>query len=122
MKKQDSIIEALKRRRQLFARILLSVFVPMMLLSALHVHEEALSPECEQCAQHISHAGHLSAADSHTYNCVLCQFLTLPFIPAVVVGSLFLFIIHQVSRQWQIHYAPCSVIISHSQRGPPALF
>ena len=93
MKKQDSIIEALERRRQLFARILLSV-----------------------------HAGHLSAADSHTYNCVLCQFLTLPFIPAVVVGSLFLFIIHQVSRQWQIHYAPCSVIISHSQRGPPALF
>jgi predicted RNA-binding Zn-ribbon protein involved in translation (DUF1610 family) len=122
MRKQNSIVEELKRRRQLFARILLSVFVPMMMLSAVHVHEEASHFECEQCAQHISHAGHLSAASSHDYNCVLCQFLTLPFIPAVVVGTLFLFIIHQVSRQWQIHYAPCSVIISHSQRGPPALF
>ena len=122
MKRQDSIIEELKRRRQLFARILLSVFVPMMMLSAVHVHEDASAPECEQCAHHVSHAGHLSAADSHTYNCVLCQFLTLPFVPAVVVGTLFIFTLHRISRQWQIHYAPCSVIISHSQRGPPALF
>ena len=122
MKKHNSIIEGLKRRRQLFARILLSVFVPMMMLSAVHVHEEASSLECEQCAQHVSHAGHLSAGSSHTYNCVLCQFLTLPFVPAVVVGSIFLFTIHQISRQWLVRYAPCSVIISHSQRGPPALF
>ncbi|MBP5570618.1 MAG: hypothetical protein J6X46_06335 [Prevotella sp.] len=122
MKKQNNIIEELKRRRQLFARILLSVFVPIMMLSAVHVHEEASSPECEQCAQHVSHAGHLSADNSHTYNCVLCQFLTLPFVPAVVIGTLFIFTFHQVSRQWNIRHAPCSVTISHSQRGPPALF
>ena len=122
MRKQNSIVEELKRRRQLFARILLSVFVPMMMLSAVHVHEEASHFECEQCAQHISHAGHLSAASSHDYNCVLCQFLTLPFVPAVVVGTLFISVFHLIVRQWQVHYAPCSVIISHSQRGPPALF
>ena len=122
MRKPNGIIQELKQRRQHFARILLSVFLPMMMLSAVHVHETPSSLECEQCAHHVSHAGHLSAASSHDYNCVLCQFLTLPFVPAVVVGTLVVFNFHQISRQWRVCYAPCGVIISHSQRGPPALF
>lgn len=60
--------------------------------------------------------------NSHTDNCVLCQFLTLPFVPAVVVGTLFISVFHLIVRQWQVCHAPCGVVISHSQRGPPALF
>ncbi len=122
MNRPNGIIEEMKRRRQRFARILLAVFLPMMMLSAVHVHEEVASLDCEQCAQHVSHAGHVSAANSHTDNCVLCQFLTLPFVPAVVVGTLFVSVFHLIVRQWQVCHAPYGVVISHSQRGPPALF
>ena len=104
MNRPNGIIEEMKRRRQRFARILLAVFLPMMMLSAVHVHEEVASLDCEQCAQHVSHAGHVSAANSHT------------------VGTLFISVFHLIVRQWQVCHAPCGVVISHSQRGPPALF
>ena len=64
-------------KRQLFAWLLLSVFVPMMAVAALHVHEEDSSAEtaCLACVNHQAHPGHLSNASGHLHDCVLCQLL-----------------------------------------------
>lgn len=80
------------RRRQMVARWLLAVFVPMVLLSSLHLHKEvaATGGECYQCAHHQPHSGHLSAASFAVHDCLLCQMLTVPFVPAAVCVAIVL--------------------------------
>ncbi|MBO4819844.1 MAG: hypothetical protein J5548_00050 [Prevotella sp.] len=72
------------------SRILLAVFVPMLLFSVLHIHTEGseVSDACSECIHHARHS-HLSSADFCIDHCVLCQFLTLPFIAAglMTLGS-----------------------------------
>ena len=65
------------------SRILLAVFVPMLLLSTLHVHTEGAAADdgCSECMHHVRHS-HFSTADFCSLQCVLCQFQTLPFIVA----------------------------------------
>lgn len=74
-------------RRQLYAWLLLSVFVPMTALSALHVHkvDSDVTAVCSACINHQSHAGHLSAGFDNIHDCVLCQFLSLSFVAATGV-------------------------------------
>lgn len=70
------------------ARILLAVFLPMLLLSSAHLHlQETAAPttECYACEHHLHHDGHISTAQ-HLQKCVLCQFLTLPFLTATING------------------------------------
>jgi len=57
------------------AWVLLSVFVPMVLLSSLHVHPELLqhSKPCHECLEHTVHNGHITAVDA-TIDCPLCAF------------------------------------------------
>ena len=74
------------RTRRISAWLLLSVFLPMLLLSSLHVHENApVSSGCSECVNHIPHHGHLSLDTIHLDDCVLCQFATLPFLVAAIV-------------------------------------
>ena len=67
--------------------VLLAVFLPMLLLSSLHVHPEAHLEEegCKECVHHVPHAGHFTSGTTCGFDCVLCQFLTLPFLLALVV-------------------------------------
>lgn len=106
-------------RRKVFARLLLLVFVPMLLMSALHVHDYGSTPLCSDCAHHVSHPGHLSASVSHGYDCVLCQFLSLPFVMAAVLGGGCLLLYHKVLRQSVVESAPRRVVLTRKQRGPP---
>ena len=71
-------------KRQLYAWLLLSVFVPMTALSVLHIHEvdSDATAVCNACINHQSHAGHLTAGFDNIHDCVLCQFLCLSFIAA----------------------------------------
>ena len=71
-------------KRQVYSWLLLSVFVPMMALAALHVHEDFNDPEisCQACVNHQSHAGHLINALSHLHDCVLCQLHSISFLLA----------------------------------------
>lgn len=75
-------------RRQGAAWILLAVFVPMLLLASLHRHagvEPMPEESCYACAHHLHHAGHLAAMDHKPAACVLCQFLSIPYLaPATV--------------------------------------
>ena len=67
--------------------VLLAVFLPMFVLSSLHVHPQAHDEEdyCEECVHHLPHAGHISSQTFCAFDCVLCQFLTLPFLIAAAV-------------------------------------
>ncbi|MBO4658164.1 MAG: hypothetical protein J5637_03205 [Prevotella sp.] len=73
-------------RRKWYARLLLAVFVPMLLLSLVHVHEGmAEEAACADCAHHVHHS-HLASADFCVDSCVLCQMLSLPFVAAILLS------------------------------------
>ena len=66
------------------ARILLAVFLPMLVLSSVHVNLQESAPteaQCYACEHHIHHDGHIATAQ-HLQKCVLCQFLSLPYLAA----------------------------------------
>lgn len=57
------------------AWVLLSVFIPMVLLSSLHIHPELLNdPElCPDCIEHTVHNGHITTVKG-AIDCPLCAF------------------------------------------------
>ncbi|MCR4614495.1 MAG: hypothetical protein K5778_10940 [Bacteroidaceae bacterium] len=77
-------------RRNLSAWALLSVFVPMVLLSALHLHNDthAKGNSCVECVKHSHHHSHLSLGEGVFHDCILCQFLTLTYFAAAAVTLL----------------------------------
>ena len=89
----------MKMRRHISAIVLLAVFLPMLLLSSFHVHPEAHieGDACKECVHHIPHAGHFGSLTVCSFDCVLCQFLTLPFLVAPLVVF--------TAKRW-IHIAP----------------
>ena len=108
------------RTRRLSAWLLLSVFLPMLLLSSLHVHESVpVSSGCSECVNHIPHQGHLSIDTIHANDCVLCQFATLPFLMASIVVVAAITWGHKtaiVKPSARLQYA---VGRHHSPRAPP---
>lgn len=76
----------LRNKRQRYAWILLSIFVPMLMLASLHVHKQQadVSAECYSCLHHLHHSGHLQTTTFHGDNCVLCHFLSLPYLAATM--------------------------------------
>ncbi|MBQ8462809.1 MAG: hypothetical protein IJ544_01670 [Prevotella sp.] len=72
----------LRLKRRLAARWLLAVFLPMLLLSSVHVHEQktATHDYCEACAQHVFHFEKMATAHFSMHDCVLCQFHSVPFV------------------------------------------
>lgn len=68
--------------RHIASWLLLAVFVPILIVSSLHVHTASTTSsltECADCVHHNCH-GHLSQMVSWSHECVLCQFLTLTFV------------------------------------------
>ena len=102
--------------------MLLAVFVPMLLLSSIHVHEESAvvsTTGCVDCVHHNCH-GHMTSMDQWTHDCVLCQFLTLTF---VATAAICLIAINKLGCS-SIDARQCHVGIAHSGivglRAPPA--
>lgn len=73
-----------QRKRIVSAWLLLSVFVSMILLSGLHRHQPVINPaaDCVECAHHVHHSGHFTIGADHVHECVLCQLLSLPYLPS----------------------------------------
>jgi len=111
------------RRRHIASWLLLAVFVPMVALSSLHVHEEhaaAAMAECADCVHHSCH-GHLSQTASWVHDCVLCQFLTLTMLTAAAVAvTVYIHVCKKYHAQSLCgrYAAYCGVI---DTRGPPAV-
>ena len=69
-------------KRQIAARLLLVVFLPLLVLLSLHRHEtqEATHSYCEACVQHVSHVEQMAVADFSIHECILCQFISANFL------------------------------------------
>ncbi len=109
-----------KRRRHIASWVLLAVFLPMLILSSVHVHETTTSIdyECSGCVQHHCH-GHLGEMTTSMHACVLCQFLTLSFVAAAVFAVVLynkVNEIHFAQRRSNILLKACGVI---TLRAPP---
>ena len=112
-----------KTKRPLASWILLAVFVPMVLLSSLHIHTaaESAAAECAECVDHQCH-GHLTALASPVHACVLCQFLSLPMVVATAAVAVLL-INHVGQRLFarseaELLLTPAGAVVT---RGPPAV-
>ena len=80
----------LTTKRHIASWVLLAVFLPVLFISSLHIHESAEENGhvCTECVKHQCH-GHLSQFVDSMHPCVLCQFLTLTFIaPALCAVAL----------------------------------
>ena len=64
-----------KTKRHIASWLLLAVFVPMVVLSSVHIHETGETTD-----------GHLTAMATWAHDCVLCQFLTLTMLTAAVMA------------------------------------
>ena len=76
-----------KTKRTRSAWLLLSVFVSMMMLSALHRHETdpVVTPTCADCAHHVHH-GHLTTGSVSMHECLLCQFISFSYVAATTLA------------------------------------
>lgn len=73
----------MKFRERLYAFLLASVFMPMLLLAPFHSHEEHQNrpaDDCECCINHTPHDGHISD-ESPIPQCVLCNFVWAQYLP-----------------------------------------
>ena len=110
-----------QRKRITSAWLLLSVFVSMILLTGLHHHESTanLAADCVECAHHVHHSGHFTAATEHVNDCVLCQFLSLVYTPAATL----LVAIPVCLTIWvtsnNVNFLCCEVGQYDSTRAPP---
>ena len=106
-----------------YARILLAVFLPMLLCSMIHVHQEAAesTATCDACQHHMQHHSHLVDLHNGTDHCVLCQFLSSPFVGGITTEVAPIYTdVHASAVHWQSFY---NTFFTHPflNRGPPTL-
>ena len=111
------------KKRHLKTWLLLAVYVPMLLLSSLHVHEGAISHnevECSDCVHHSCH-GHLTQTATWVHDCVLCEFLTLTMLTAAVMAvTIYVHVCKKNRARLSMgHIAACYGHIV--ARGPPSV-
>ena len=108
-------------RRHIALWLLLAVFVPMLVLSSVHIHEigETTETECADCVHHSCH-GHMTAASMWTHDCVLCQFLTLTMLTATMMAvTVYINVCkkNHILSSCCYHTICCGIIVT---RGPPS--
>ena len=111
------------KKQHIASWLLLAVFLPMLVFSSLHVHEEhdvTTETACNDCVHHSCH-GHLTQTASWAHDCVLCQFLTLTMLTAAVVAVIvYIHVCRKCHAQplRGYHTASCGIIVT---RGPPSV-
>ncbi len=109
-------------RQRLFAWMILSVYVPMVLLASLHVHsfdEYSKAIDCDQCHTAVHHSGHITAGTHHIDECLSCRFLSTQIdVPRTVTCH----VAKQVAVHLEFFLAAVPVVraVAHpSLRAPP---
>ena len=108
------------KKRYFASWLLLAVFLPILILSSVHVHDsdELFVDQCNECVHHHCH-GHLGELTTTMHACVLCQFLTLSFI---TTGFLAVVYYNKVKKtifaqhQSDVHFEACGIPLL---RAPP---
>lgn len=112
-------MKRMERRCAAVAAWLLSVVLPMVLVVPFHHHEEEYSDfECELCAHHQPHEGHL-ASSSRIDNCLICQFLGVSYLPEASTSAPFV-----PDAKADVACQPVEACLAaplqlHSSRAPP---
>ena len=108
-----------ERKRHIYAWILLAVFVPMIVMSSLHIHHEVgTADECPECVHHHC-SGHLTQGYGGAHQCLLCQFLSISFCAATIIVVAFYNNRKKtalIQRQSDLRLISCGFI---SLRAPP---
>lgn len=62
--------------RHIVSIVLLAIYLPMTVLSSLHVHHDTIDAQddCRQCVGHVEEAHH------HDHGCLYCTFLSLNYL------------------------------------------
>ena len=110
------------RKRHIASWLLLAVFVPMLILSSLHVHEQVQKNivDCKECVDHHCH-GHLTQLSMSMDDCVLCQFLMLTFVAGAALAVVFYrksFVLHFAQPQCDVRLEALGI---PTLRAPPTV-
>ncbi len=91
MMKRKLTHNGITRKQQLFAWMILLVYVPMVLLASLHVHSPndfSRAIDCDQCHTAVHHSGHITAINHHIDDCLSCRFLSMQIdVPRTVISQ-----------------------------------
>ncbi len=119
---RENINNGFTRRQRLFAWMILSVYVPMVLLASLHVHtpyDFSTAIDCDQCHTAVHHSGHITASNHHIDECLSCRFLSTQIDVPRTVASL---VVKPVAVHLDYFLAsePVVRVVAHpSLRAPP---
>ena len=107
--------------RHIAGLILLAVYLPILLVASLHTHTDSPfnTAECPQCESHQDCPGHITDAKITLHECVLCQFLTLPYMSATVLVAVIVNPTETISRGTEIQSVCRQVHGIVGLRAPP---
>jgi hypothetical protein len=102
---------------------MLAVFVLMLILSSLHVHyqDTLAEQDCMECVHHHCN-GHLTQLATSMHQCVLCQFLTLPFLAVVVAAFVIINRVCKVAVDARRRHVVMACLGIVGLRAPPYFF
>ena len=111
----------LELKRRFYAGLLLAVLLPMLVLSALHMHRDAATTDdtCVECATNRPHAGHLTASTATLTDCVLCQFFSMQYLEATVISLVAAVCLTVLTRPVATVHCPSRPLNLYSSRAPP---
>lgn len=111
------------RHRQIFSAVVLLLVMMMSLgTKVLHVHHYVapVTVECADCQHHVFHSGHFLAADDNGGECMLCQWLTVPYLSEDAAGYT-AYLTSGIVRFCNSPLEGCPSVVQHiSLRAPPA--
>ena len=112
------------RKQRLFAWMILSVYVPMVLLASLHVHSPisiSKAIDCVECHTSVHHSGHITTSNHHIDECLSCRFLgTQIDVPRTVATIVVRPVV--VHLEFFLATAPVVRIVAQpSLRAPPSI-
>ena len=111
-----------RRKRNMASWLLLAVFVPMLLLSSLHIHgyEQTGDDQCTECVHHQC-GGHLGQQTLSLHDCLMCQFLTLSMsVAACIVAVTFFHHVYKLTFAQGYGHLCSQALGVTVTRGPPA--
>jgi len=105
------------------AAFLLLLMLTAISISSLHVHPYSAptDTECSECLHHVCH-GHLTQSGLLDSDCVICQFLTVPFLlpTAFILSACLCF--HKIKHNSNNEIVIVVFCEIKRLRAPPAIF
>ena len=113
----------MKAKQKILALVLLSVFLTRIAVLAVHTHEPVYHAdyECEQCAHHACHSGHLTEWQLADSECLLCQLCQLPYAMALSITVAALLFLTRYIRAAECVLIPCNRYGCIRGRAPPMI-